>query len=467
MKKFNLSKDDVNVVDVNKRSPLHWACAHGNTDQAKIISKLGADVGIIDVEGKTPAHWAASSKCRDPGKMISVLVGIKTRGAGSALCWQDYEGRQALHVATMSHNTDMVQTISAQSSCIINATDHRSRSSLHWAAVQGHQDTVTVLLAAGAKVDLLDEVGATAVHLGVQSGDSDTVTLFIRAGHHSVLDNHLRTPLMWSVALNRVELVQLFTDTSTLDLKDKFGYSALHIAVTNNVIESLSMLLKLGADINIKNDEGETPLILAAKNGNVDIVNELIENKADTRVVDNNRKTALHSAASSGQASIVKMLMKTGVDIDTEDVSGRTSLMIACHGGNASIVTDLIDAGADIDHQDRDGMCCLHWAVRKNHVDIVKILLDHGVYTNNVGRIRDDGDIVQLTPLDSAVMEENSDIVRMLQEKHVGRKYFIYKLEIMGISFRLSRFPEFIILPQQEYRPTIEDTKYETHTPRK
>ena len=41
IKKFNFLKDDVNIVDINKRTPLHWACAHGNFEQAKMISKLG------------------------------------------------------------------------------------------------------------------------------------------------------------------------------------------------------------------------------------------------------------------------------------------------------------------------------------------------------------------------------------------------------------------------------------------
>ena len=73
-------------------------------------------------------------------------------------------------------------------------------------------------------------------------------------------------------------------------------------------------------------------------------------------------------------------------------------------------------------------MCCLHWAVRKGHTDIVKLLLDAGAYPNNVARIREDADILQLTPLDSAVLQDFSDIVSLLQAKHVGFTD-IYKVE--------------------------------------
>ena len=99
------------MLDVNKRSPLHWACAHGNLDQVKIISKLGADIGIIDVEGKTALHFAATSSSSQPGKLLSALVNMKTRGSSSVLCWQDYDGRQPLHLAVTSANPDMVTAI--------------------------------------------------------------------------------------------------------------------------------------------------------------------------------------------------------------------------------------------------------------------------------------------------------------------------------------------------------------------
>ena len=54
------SKVDVDDVDVNKRTALHWAASNLNLDSARDLIKLGASLGVVDVQGKTPFHWAVS-----------------------------------------------------------------------------------------------------------------------------------------------------------------------------------------------------------------------------------------------------------------------------------------------------------------------------------------------------------------------------------------------------------------------
>ena len=406
-------------MDINKRSALHWACAHGNLDQAKIISKLGADIGIIDVEGKTALHWAASSKSSDPEKLINLLVKMKTKGSSSVLSWQDYEGRQPLHLAVMANNPATVKTISQHSSCMVNGLDHRLRSALHWAGAMGLSDIVSILLDTGAKTDLLDESGASPVHLAVQSKNEETVKLFINRGFGQEVDSQQRTPLMWTVALENIELLKLFNNID-LDMKDKLGYTALHVAVGNNSAACVKTLIGLGADLDVANNEGETPLILGSRLGHADIARLLIDNRADIDKVDEQGRNCLHVACSNGHLSLVKYFLSNGMKINLEDIRGRTPLILASYGGHINIVTELLDAGANIDHQDYDGMCSLHWAIRQGHVDIVRLLVDRGAYLDNVGRIREgDSEEIQLTPLDSAIMLENQDIVNLLMENKV------------------------------------------------
>ena len=78
-------KEKINILDINKRSPLHWACALGNYDQAKIISKLGADISLTDVEGKTGLHWAATARCAEAAKLVKLLVNMKTAGTKTSV----------------------------------------------------------------------------------------------------------------------------------------------------------------------------------------------------------------------------------------------------------------------------------------------------------------------------------------------------------------------------------------------
>ncbi len=62
MKTFSLAAGDVDAVDRNKRSPLHWAASQGYHEYVRLLLKQGASPALVDVEGKTPLHWAASSE---------------------------------------------------------------------------------------------------------------------------------------------------------------------------------------------------------------------------------------------------------------------------------------------------------------------------------------------------------------------------------------------------------------------
>ena len=203
VKKFNV-KEKINILDINKRSALHWACALGSYDQAKILSKLGADIGLIDVEGKTGLHWAATARCAEPRKLVKLLLNLKTAGSkASVAAWQDYEGRQALQLAVLSDNPEMVAALLGETRPpLLDSLDHRGRTALHWAALRANS-CVSCLLEAGAEVDLRDETGATPAHLAVTSGATSCVQVFVRAGHHGLRDSQGRTPLMWAVASGR------------------------------------------------------------------------------------------------------------------------------------------------------------------------------------------------------------------------------------------------------------------------
>lgn len=89
MDRFPVDRDSVDVTDVNQRTALHWAAAHGRHDQvpgaatsllqAKILTKLGADIGLIDVEGRTPVHWAAATAGEDSARLVTLLIGLQPR----------------------------------------------------------------------------------------------------------------------------------------------------------------------------------------------------------------------------------------------------------------------------------------------------------------------------------------------------------------------------------------------------
>ncbi|KJV71689.1 ankyrin repeat family protein [Orientia tsutsugamushi str. TA763] len=55
------------------------------------------------------------------------------------------------------------------------------------------------------------------------------------------------------------------------------GETLLHIAVRNEIIDVIHLLINYGADIDAKDDNGMTTIDYAAKSGNADIFNFLTE----------------------------------------------------------------------------------------------------------------------------------------------------------------------------------------------
>jgi hypothetical protein len=53
--------DDIDAMDEDGHTPLHYACWYDNFEIAKLLIKRGADVNAENRWGLTPLHWACKS----------------------------------------------------------------------------------------------------------------------------------------------------------------------------------------------------------------------------------------------------------------------------------------------------------------------------------------------------------------------------------------------------------------------
>ena len=68
---------------------------------------------------------------------------------------------------------------------------------------------------------------------------------------YKIVDGHIKDAL------------KILDEVENVDIKDKNGYSYLHIAVQCGSVEIIRKLLSKGADINIADNFGKTPLMIA------------------------------------------------------------------------------------------------------------------------------------------------------------------------------------------------------------
>ena len=112
-----------------------------------------------------------------------------------------------------------------------------------------------------------------------------------------------------------------------VDVLDKNGMTALHVAAQLNKPDCVKTLLAKSADITIKDSEGRTPLHRAAE-GSIESLNLLITAKAKVNEKDSTGKIALHVAAELNQTEILNFLLQNGAELNAQDQDGFSFFFI-------------------------------------------------------------------------------------------------------------------------------------------
>lgn len=149
-------------------------------------------------------------------------------------------------------------------------------------------------------------------------GDVDTLELYLANGFDPNAGNDVGyTVLMAAARGESLAAIQfLISHGARIEKEDTRGYTALYWAVgqpTNRPlvqVECLRALLIAGADPNARGKEGGTPLMAAAWFGCGDSVSELIRHGADPTLRDNKDRNARDLAAQRGHSEVVKLLDK-------------------------------------------------------------------------------------------------------------------------------------------------------------
>lgn len=157
----------------------------------------------------------------------------------------------------------------------------------------------------------------------------------------------------------------------TQEEKDKY----LLDAIVLGEIDRVEQVLAAGADVNSKEaDVGMTALMLAVMEEDIEIITLLLENGVDVNVQNKNGETALILASMFGYIEIVKLLLENGAVVDTKETLGMTALMAASGEGHIEIVKLLLANGADQNATDNYNNTALMLANIKRHVEVVELL---------------------------------------------------------------------------------------------
>lgn len=156
------------------------------------------------------------------------------------------------------------------------------------------------------------------------------------------------------------------------------GESGLHVALTNNDLDTMKDLLSYGADVEAKTFHGHTPFNYARSGEAIDL---LREHGAGINTRNEDGLTALQFALwDEKRPAIIEALIRNGADVNEPHVyDGNTPLMMSAERLPSSIARCLIEHGADVNAKHiHSGKTPLHFAAVMDRPDIVQLLLEHG-----------------------------------------------------------------------------------------
>ena len=193
---------------------------------------------------------------------------------------------------------------------------------LHDAARMGSAELTTVLIQAGADVELSGFGGVRPLHSVALAGQAKVVSILLKSGAKvDSHDNTGRTPLLAFMSGNvgdvstLIALLEGGADPNLLD--GPVPYHPLDYAAMHGRADLADLLIAFGANMNAKDNlYGETPLHQAIAAGefaprvHLDVVQLLIDRGADVNAKDRNGLTPLdHAKRYAPNAGLLQLLL--------------------------------------------------------------------------------------------------------------------------------------------------------------
>lgn len=351
-----------------RRTTLHMAAEMGSVQMVKMLLGAGARTNIYDIYGRSAIQmarydaqekWDLMFEYRDNVSVIEavyysqeeILEDIINSGTDIESVYEADNSSTGLIVATKKNDANMVKKL-LELGANINAQDSLGYTSLHYAASNGHDDVIWLLLESGADAQIKTHQGQSAMDL--------------------------------AVANDKLRSVQLIKDARP----------DLAVTPSGSVVK-----------------EEET----VASQESEKVISQQQVSDADMKAMRIQQLAAqvqspLHKAVLEGDLELVRKMLKDGSeDVDGFDNLGSTPLMYAAYIGHQEVAKLLLEYGADIDSQNEAGLSCLHIAVFGENKEMVRLLLESGVDVSLET-------IDEMNALEAAIMTQQDEIAKIIQE---------------------------------------------------
>jgi uncharacterized protein len=442
---------------------LRASIEDGDTDALASLIDDGADVNGVDVDGATALHWAVYADQLEAAQLLLAAGAEPTR--------KSRYGVAPLYLAAVNGNPAMIESL-LKAGADARAFGPNGETMLMTAARTGVPETLTVLLEAGAEIDVPDpNFGQTALMLAVRERNRDAVELLLDRG----ADVNVRTAAgpapdftlpckgtgcgSEGVGINRGGL----PDRGRRDAAQG-GMTALIYAARDGLTEIAELLVAAGADLELAEANGIRPLLMSLLNGHIEVARVLVDAGAQLNADDFWGRTPLFAAVEYRNLDMnsadqddpvdngidrapyyefIEYLLEHGADVDLRtrevppsrrwlyslgdvswvDFTGQTPFLRAALSGDTSVMRLLVEHGADPNLPTNAGTTPLmaaagvNWVVAQTYTESPAALLEAVELCLELGNDINAQNSMGLSALLGAANRGSNDIIRLLAER--------------------------------------------------
>eukprot|EP00656_Telonema_subtile_P016220 TRINITY_DN18555_c0_g1_i3.p1 TRINITY_DN18555_c0_g1~~TRINITY_DN18555_c0_g1_i3.p1 ORF type:complete len:705 (-),score=223.62 TRINITY_DN18555_c0_g1_i3:75-2189(-) len=146
------------------------------------------------------------------------------------------------------------------------------------------------------------------------------------------------------------------------ELFESISNNPLHLAIQNERVDVVMLMLYSDVDINSPNDEGVLPLETALRCRSLATADRLVKLSADVNMRVEPAGSLLLKFAELGNQSAVSFLMNHGANKEQCNPQGYTALDVACLNAHDAVLSTMLQAKCKSRYRDRDGNSILHLA---------------------------------------------------------------------------------------------------------
>ncbi|KAI1126079.1 ankyrin repeat-containing domain protein [Nemania abortiva] len=359
---------DVMVADNHGKTALDFAILM-NCDVVELLLQHNARPVGPDFKMQTPLHRACAL-----GDTSMVKKLVEALQIGDSINAQDENGKTPLHNAAACGNTDLVRFL-LMHNANNSAEDSCKQKPIALAAAGGHLGVFETLY---IRLEPSLETRQQLILQSVSIGQLLIVRFLLKSGINVDFHVNKESPLAMAASRGYIEIVRLLLQNNAdPNFSDGEGLTPLYRAVKGGHGTAVAILLYNRADPDPLAEERWTPLLHAASKEMVDVVGILLEGRANVNARNIVKNTALH--LSVRQPEIIKKILQYKPDLAPLNYAGETPLHLAVMGQCSETVALLIDQRSELIHTiNEKNQTPLHTSIETRNTQIFRMLFSKG-----------------------------------------------------------------------------------------